>query len=261
MKIFSYLVLFFVLCSAALSARGAIHYRGRLTNDIHDTIVFEEGTTYDMTFNVYDVAQGGEPLCTFERPAVAIAKDGSFDVLLDSSELDAALISAGGEAYVGLTLAGCRELMPRRQLLHLPCVGKSRVALQPADGAKIDEVKSATLTAGNVTARSLVAKELDISSMKTPLAIKGFAAGDDVKLDFTEKKLTLFGASKNITFRNSPSSVGQVLCKAPADGVAFVYPYGNNSFMPIVIFCRAGEEILAPSTARTAIAFYSFATK
>lgn len=261
MKLFSILALLAAFCSATLTVQGAILYRGRLTNDVHGTTEFDAGTAYDMTFNVYNVDQGGESLCKFEKTSVAIAKDGSFEVLLDSSELDEALTSAAGNAYVGLTLADCRELMPRRQLLHLPCVGKSRVALQPADKGKIDEVKSASLRAGNITARALVAKELNVSSMKTPLAIKGITASNDTKLDFSEKKLTLFGESKKITFKDPPTSVGQVLYTAPADGVALVYPDGEKSIAPIVLFCRDGEEILAPWVVKTAIVFYSFAAK
>ena len=114
------LVFAFGLSSMALGAVPKIlHYQGYLTDatgaavDCPDGLACN-GLQYDMTFRLYDSAQGGAMLWEEQVTAVPI-RQGVFDVLLGAANpIDAGTLDFDG-VYLGLTINDTAELTPRQQ--------------------------------------------------------------------------------------------------------------------------------------------------
>jgi hypothetical protein len=99
-----------------------INYQGYLTdadgNPVNDTL--------EMTFSIYDTAEGGEPVWTETQPAVTVT-EGIFNVLLGSVNP----ISAGpltGESYLGVKVGSDEEMTPRQQIAAVAYAHRSGVA-------------------------------------------------------------------------------------------------------------------------------------
>jgi hypothetical protein len=90
-----------------------INYQGYLTdssgNPINDTL--------EMTFLIYDTAEGGTPLWQETHPSVTVT-DGLFNVLLGS--IDPNYVSyLSGETYLGIKIGSDTEMTPRQRMTHV----------------------------------------------------------------------------------------------------------------------------------------------
>lgn len=252
------------------SADAAILYRGRLTQNVNSTTQFDAGTTYKMTFRVYDLPQGGNLLGTFAIDSVPVRTDGGFEALLDSTELDAKLNNEARTVYVGLSLESERELMPRRQILALPRVYHAAIADKPGYAPQFDEMSADSLNAKKVTVDTLnVAGTLTTKKATDSLSIRGLTLAKTDSLDVSKRSVKALGDVTMLASGIASANAGDTLATAPADGLAYIYTDTSSATIPsiggVTRFCRRGEAILAPvsiSGGETlAVRFYSFLVK
>ena len=105
---------------AQAAVPDTLHYQGYLTNAVGDPvhcpdIVACEGEPFDVTFRLYDQAEGGDPLWEETHTAVPIVR-GTFDVELGTQgPIDPALLS--DPTWLGLSVNGSAEMAPRQRLV------------------------------------------------------------------------------------------------------------------------------------------------
>jgi hypothetical protein len=122
-----YLSVLFALLVLGLSFMAAaavpqiLHYQGFLTDasgnavDCPDSIACP-GMQYSITFRLYDSADGDTPLWQENFIAVPI-RNGTFDVLLGSTNPIDGTVFELDTAYLGLSINDTDELMPRQRLV------------------------------------------------------------------------------------------------------------------------------------------------
>ena len=107
-----------------------LHYQGYLTNAVGDPVhcpdlVACPDESFDLTFRLYDSAEGGDPLWEETHSAVPIVR-GTFDVELGSqSPVDPTTLS--DPTWLGLAVNGGGEMAPRQRLVS----AASRCARRP----------------------------------------------------------------------------------------------------------------------------------
>ena len=264
--IFSAVVAGFALAFAS-SASAAILYRGRLVSSARGETEFDDGASYAMVFRLYRLPQGGEPFYVSESLAVGVARDGSFEALLDDPAIDGAFRENGEGVYVGLSLDGGRELMPRRQILMLPRAARARQANALAVNPQIQTLQAQALKSGVTTVRELSAGLLKARQAQGALSVQGLVGEEALGIDLSQKTLSVFGEVREIVTARQAGAVGETLAAAPADGVAFIYA-SSTTRTPrpqcpgVVRFCRRGEAIAAPVAGeQLSVRYYSFVTK
>ncbi len=268
MKKSNHLSFAFVLLAGLLASpsQAAILYRGRLTQSLGGETRFDAGASYPMVFRLYRLPQGGEAFFVSESRDVAVDTDGSFETVLDDPAIDGAFKDDCASVYVGLTLDGGRELMPRRQILMLPNVEHATQANGLAANPAVASLEAQGFNAGSVSVGWLSAKHLKVNQTQGAISMQKVAGEEADGLDLTSNKVSLFGEQKEIVTGKTASSVGETLADAPADGVAVIFAVPTSERQPIctgvVRFCRKGDAIAAPTAAEPlTVRFYSFVTR
>jgi hypothetical protein len=106
-------LLLFVASATQLSAQAALNIQGTIQN--FDGSIVDDGD-YDITFNLYTVDNGGTAVWT-ETQTVAVS-GGIYSVLLGT--VNPLNISFSELYYLGITLPGAPELVPRSSLTAAP---------------------------------------------------------------------------------------------------------------------------------------------
>lgn len=116
------------------SVPGAMNYQGVLRDNQGNVIKSGE---YTLTFNIYDVESGGQPLYT-EKQTGVIVRDGRFGVTLGyAAPLPAKLFTAGKDRFVGVTVDPYQEMLPRQRLGSVPYAFRAEAA---ANGVPVGTV-------------------------------------------------------------------------------------------------------------------------
>lgn len=256
----------FSLLLLAFAADASILYRGRLMQSIKGDTQFEDGTAYTMTFRLYRLPQGGEPFYTADERLVPLRTDGSFEVLLDDPAIDSAFKEDGASVYVGLTLEGGRELMPRRQILMLPRTVHAKQSNALTTSPVVKKMDAQRVKSAKATITQLSARQLKVNQTQGAVSVQGLTVAGSDTLDLTMGKFAVYGEVTELVAAKTPSAVGETLAVAPADGVAFIYSESTLQHMPscpgIVRFCRKGDEIASPIKGEAlSVRYYSFVTK
>jgi formylglycine-generating enzyme len=106
--------------TATAAVPDTLHYQGYLTNAVGDPVHCPDlaacpDEPFDLTFRLYDMAEGGDPLWEETHAAVPIVR-GTFDVELGSEgPIDPALLS--DPTWLGLSVNGSAEMAPRQRLV------------------------------------------------------------------------------------------------------------------------------------------------
>jgi len=149
------------LCAVALAATGfadmQMVYRGRLAQR-SGAAVTEPQT---VSFNLYAGEAGGESVWGL-RQSVTPDANGSIEAILADGRADATylvagatltnVVRAGRARYIGVTVQGGRELLPRQAIYAQPYACEARRAAGIAQGA----------TLGRLTTEKLAANELRV---------------------------------------------------------------------------------------------------
>ena len=99
------------LCLSSVGFAQTLTYQGRLTSTTGDAVT----ASYPMVFTLYGAATEGDVLWTESRDAVDVV-DGAFTVQLgDTTPIDAVALG-GGDLFLGVTIDGGDELLPRMQV-------------------------------------------------------------------------------------------------------------------------------------------------
>ena len=106
-----------LLLALSLAAAGAtlprkITFQGRLTDPATGN---PRNGTFNMTFRIYDAATGGTALYT-EGPRAVAVNNGVFSVQIGSTTALQPELFRSASAYLGITVAGDSEMVPRQQL-------------------------------------------------------------------------------------------------------------------------------------------------
>jgi hypothetical protein len=107
----------FLLSAGLMSISAAevpqmVSYQGHLVNSVGDPI----DSAVTITFSIYDLPEGGVVIWT-ETYASANVSDGWFNVTLGSINPLPDTVFADSERYLGVTLAGSTEMIPRTRLV------------------------------------------------------------------------------------------------------------------------------------------------
>ncbi|CAG0989140.1 hypothetical protein ANRL4_02356 [Anaerolineae bacterium] len=105
--------------AAPNASTGTIAYQGRLANSIGTSLT----GTYSMIFRLYNVAAGSAPLWTeqWTGPNSVQVSDGLFNVMLGSmTPISQTMISSNSNLWLGITVGGDDEMLPRVQLGSVP---------------------------------------------------------------------------------------------------------------------------------------------
>ncbi|MEM7533828.1 MAG: hypothetical protein AAF639_16710 [Chloroflexota bacterium] len=129
---------------------NTIPYQGRLANTAGDPLT----DTIDMSFRLYNTANGGAPLWTEQwvgSSAVQVS-DGLFNVMLGSlNPIDTSVMTDNSSLFLGVTVATDNEMTPRVQIGSVPLAVQ---ALTVPNGS----ITSEKLADGAVTADKLDAE-------------------------------------------------------------------------------------------------------
>jgi hypothetical protein len=117
--------------TATAAVPDTLHYQGYLTNAVGDPVHCPDAVacpdeTFDLTFQLYDSAEGGDPLWEETHEAVPIVR-GTFDVELGSEgPIDPAVLS--DPTWLGLSVNGSAEMAPRQRLVSAAFALRSQAA-------------------------------------------------------------------------------------------------------------------------------------
>lgn len=261
-------------CGAEMSAAlPCITYRGTLVDAASEAYPSDVGR-HDrmMTFRVYDTdVQGADALWTSSKLRTTVNPDGSFEAKFGDETL-AALITTGTVTHVGLQLGESSEITPRRALR--PVVAATR-AVVAEDGTP--DMRIGTLSSPRVIAKSMsvslaeISESLVVEAGKIRVEPFSLVEGESTRL-LRGKGVKVFasGEPANLGMFENVSG-GLYLVRAPADGVALVHSlkasrsgfmgvYAHNRVPGVIQFCRAGDEIKAPTDAACVrVSFWKFA--
>ena len=144
-------------------AAQQMNYQGRLTDPSGDPLTDGQ---YEITFNIYDAATAGtvvwgpfrfDGVSGDGHAALADLVNGRFNVILGPLDtatrpLTAAFAgSAGAPRYLGITVAGASEILPRQQILAAPQALHADIADTVIDGG----IGTAQIADGSVTPAKL----------------------------------------------------------------------------------------------------------
>jgi hypothetical protein len=110
-----------ILCAAcvALSFAGSapqlVNVQGLLTDSSDEPIA--DGT-YEVTFAIYDVENGGSALWTETRSVST--EDGLFTIILGETDPLTESVFTNSELWLGITVSGDTEMTPRQRLTSVP---------------------------------------------------------------------------------------------------------------------------------------------
>ena len=141
-----------LLIVGAAQAQASLSFQGILKKS--SGVAVEDGT-YNITFNLYDVAQGGTPLWTENQPEVEVT-NGIYSVLLGTDTLNPLDVAFDKVYYMGIKV-GSAEMTPRFKLTSAPyalsLIGQSN--LFPSTGTvKADSLQvQGKITAAGIRAR------------------------------------------------------------------------------------------------------------
>lgn len=114
---------FLALAASALAAGPQlINYQGILTNDQGNPL---DGS-YDLTFRIYPYSTGGTALWTEDHEMVPV-DNGLFNLILGGNPFPAGLFSSG-QRWLGISVGGAAELVPRMQFTSVPWALRASVA-------------------------------------------------------------------------------------------------------------------------------------
>lgn len=258
------------VAAAACSVEAAVMYRGRLVDaEFPDASQLTFSGSKKMTFRIYDDSgrQLGDPLVR----EVPLETNGTFTVLLDSTELAEAL-REGKATQVGLTVGdAANEIRPLRKLLPTARAVQADAATGLSRGAKVGKMSAAgfveteklavggNLTVGGGIKPAVEGAQFDRVSYKVRL-------NEGSKLWMTNGAGKALGEAKLLTPDLAAGCAGVAAGEtikdpdgkaivAPADGVATICCVETlkiGSFTPyspccsVVQFYRKGEEIKVP---------------
>ena len=117
------------LASATANSPQIISHQGYITSSEGIAL----NGTYDLTFSLYDVADGGAPLWN-EIHADVVVTDGLYSLLLGTISPLTASHFTGPVRYLGISIDGAAELTPRRQ------IATSAFALRADESADADSL-------------------------------------------------------------------------------------------------------------------------
>ncbi len=117
-----------IAAPAAAQVPSTMTFPGVLTDDAGT--LFPEGS-YDLTFNIYDVASGGSALYSEAHPSVALVR-GGFSVILGSTT--PLTLPFDVPYWLGIPVGGGVELSPRVPLTSSPYARSLRLPFSGAGG-------------------------------------------------------------------------------------------------------------------------------
>ena len=100
---------------AALAIPTTLNYQGYLREPDGSLTT----GAYDITANIYNIATGGDPLYTTTLPGVTV-RDGLFNLVLGDDPSLPSSVFANAPLYIGISLNGEAELIPRQRLHAVP---------------------------------------------------------------------------------------------------------------------------------------------
>jgi hypothetical protein len=100
-----------------------INYQGYLTDSDGNPI----NGTLEMTFSIYDTAEGGSPVWTETHPSVTVT-DGLFNVLLGSVNVVNATHLTGRNSYLAIKVGTDPEMTPRQQIVSVAYAHRCHIA-------------------------------------------------------------------------------------------------------------------------------------
>jgi len=259
MKTILSLTVLLATLAVAAAEQPAIVYRGRLVKALDPAAdAFDSATTRRITCRVYNGEIDATPVFESVQDNVTIAKDGSFELLLQGDALTAAIV-AGTARYVGVAVGTAPEIMPRRRLLPLPRVTHASTAEALGNSGRIAE-----LSVTNVLATT----ELSVGTLSVGGTLSSASQTGTVNLSCVTPesgKTVNFGRAGNTQVFSSEAgrgwrevaSVGscrkaQRLWTATDDGVVLLHqktpPSSGDRVLAIPVFCEKGDDIISPCT-------------
>jgi hypothetical protein len=100
---------------AALAIPTTLNYQGYLREPDGSLTT----GTYGITAKIYNIATGGSPLYTTTLPVVTV-RDGLFNIVLGDDPALPSSVFASAPLYIGISLDGGAELIPRQRLHAVP---------------------------------------------------------------------------------------------------------------------------------------------
>ena len=119
-----------------------LHYQGVLTDDNGDVVDCPDafscnGLAYDITFRLYDQAQGGNVIWEESHQEVSI-RSGLFNVALGSFVPIQAESLSSGSVYLGVTINDTPELQPRQMVVSAAFSIRSGLSDNALNAAQLD---------------------------------------------------------------------------------------------------------------------------
>ena len=184
--------------------------------------------------------------------------DGSF-VHAFGDEALAALLATGTVTHVGLALGSSAdtavELKPRRELRPVAAVNRAITAEGAAPDIRIGSL---------ATENAIVAADATVSSLEVAGTVTAPGAGkvevSPLVVGPEERTRLLRGGGVSVFSTAAPAELatvtpalrGQVLAKAPSDGIALISSSASGERAlrcpAVVQYCRAGEGVRAPTS-------------
>ncbi len=97
--------------------------------------------TYDITAKIYNVATAGSPLYTTTLPDVTV-RDGLFNIVLGDNPVLPSSVFANAPLYIGISLDGGAELIPRQRLHAVPWAFQASTLINNAPAQTIQGLTS-----------------------------------------------------------------------------------------------------------------------
>ncbi len=171
--------------SVTAAVGDAIPIQGRLTDASGNPL----NGNYNMTFNLYDVVDGGTALCSYNNPAVVVT-NGLFSVNMtgcDNADIN------GAQLYLGVTVGTDAEMDPRQPIYAVPYAR----SLRP--GARIGGSNAGSGILSMLDANDVMMFQFhaDVSSLY--LGGSGEAAEIYVKNNAGDNVITLNGSSASLS--------------------------------------------------------------
>ena len=256
------MILALLAAGAAWGTDAAVVYRGRLVNMREPQQNLSLGDTKTMTFRFYNDDGVEQDWLTIVQE-VPLEADGSFTAHLDSTNLTAA-IQKGEATQVGLTVGrATKEIQPRRKLLPTVRATNAVTAGGLSRGATVDKLTTETLEAHQVSVKGTLTVGGPIKPEKATRFEQtiGYAAkmADNGGVLALKGTTRVFGEVEG-PFEYPGKKAGDVLCKAPANGVAVITCkdsmvkdnvttwslFGESPNCSVVQFCRPNDDIKVP---------------
>lgn len=127
---------------AALAIPTTLNYQGHLRDPDGSLTT----GAYDITAKIYNVATGGSPLYTTTLPDVTV-RDGLFNIVLGDNPALPSSVFASSPLYIGISLDGGAELIPRQRLHAVPWAFQASTLINNAVAQTVQGLTSN----GNVT--------------------------------------------------------------------------------------------------------------